>query len=619
MRDIGDRIKLGKRGAVFSAIAILGYCELRRFLHLVNSVYQISGEEIEQYLKELEFDGLVKVSEDRVFISSKGVEAIKEVGLDEESVNTLLKSFAITVKPILMSLHLPKLLTKLDSSFLRAEDIHKLVHEVEITPPMLLLQLPKVIQLDTYKPPIEYLSESPEVLTMIDLVKPKLKLLKLDKEYLVIESSEVFVKPISIELEAPKLVDMSRAIPTIPESRRETPTQQATILETLKEEVSYGNEVADVLEGFFEVEEGGERDIRSGLATVTYDRPVVIVAVKPENREYIDVLRHFLHVTYRIVVGGLPQGEYFTLSPSRDGLELERVLYESSRPSVVKVIEITEPKPVNLEILRNRLRELLVEGLSFTVLYVNETVADKIVNFVRDHRGEFGAKILIIRPRELSQEQLHKLAALSWGYVGIAKKFGGEGTTVMTQYTTPNIAFTMFAERFYNDLEDIYRTALVKGIVEEVKSGRRDNVLETSEHYFLKVFTAYYFVEKEHVNINDIAVEESLCGGVPDVYVRSRGIAVEIETLYGEGLAWPNKLRQTLEKYRGCREISEIWLVIPPLQASMHLKYLATTARRLRESGDPKSKTRILTVDLGEEKFVPVEEIGRKIREALRS
>jgi hypothetical protein len=189
----------------------------------------------------------------------------------------------------------------------------------------------------------------------------------------------------------------------------------------------------------------------------------------------------------------------------------------------------------------------------------------------------------------------------------------------MTQYTTPNIAFTMFAERFYNDLEDIYRTALVKGIVEEVKSGRRDNVLETSEHYFLKVFTAYYFVEKEHVNINDIAVEESLCGGVPDVYVRSRGIAVEIETLYGEGLAWPNKLRQTLEKYRGCREISEIWLVIPPLQASMHLKYLATTARRLRESGDPKSKTRILTVDLGEEKFVPVEEIGRKIREALRS
>jgi|GEM_PF-5836394 hypothetical protein len=51
----------------------------------------------------------------------------------------------------------------------------------------------------------------------------------------------------------------------------------------------------------------------------------------------------------------------------------------------------------------------------------------------------------------------------------------------------------------------------------------------------------------------------------------------------------------------------------------MHLKYLATTVRRLRESGDPKSKTRILTVDLGEEKFVPVEEIGRKIREALRS
>lgn len=143
---------------------------------------------------------------------------------------------------------------------------------------------------------------------------------------------------------------------------------------------------------------------------------------------------------------------------------------------------------------------------------------------------------------------------------------------------------------------------------------------ESTEHYLLKVLAAYYFVEKEQVDIRDIAVEETICGHtIPDVYIKSQNIAIEIETLYGEGLAWPNKLKETIEKYKGCTEISEVWLVLPPMQASMYLKYLVSMAKRLRELKVVGTSVKILTVDLGEETFVPVARISKQIKKIVKS
>jgi len=122
------------------------------------------------------------------------------------------------------------------------------------------------------------------------------------------------------------------------------------------------------------------------------------------------------------------------------------------------------------------------------------------------------------------------------------------------------------------------------------------------------------------VKLEDIRVEEPLpeCGDViPDVFIASRGVAVEVETLYGEGLAWMNKLVQSVEKYRGC-SVSEVWIVIPPLQASIFMKPLMLFAKWLNERRPINAVVKILTVDLEAKEFVFVAEIGRLIRRVLR-
>jgi len=182
----------------------------------------------------------------------------------------------------------------------------------------------------------------------------------------------------------------------------------------------------------------------------------------------------------------------------------------------------------------------------------------------------------------------------------------------------PNNMFTLFAEKFSRDLRRVYSYAVKKGIAELVKPSKQDMTRESSDHYLLKVFAVHYFVEKEKVGIGDVAVEEAVCGQVvPDVYVRSQRIAVEIETLYGEGLAWPNKLRETVEKYKRCSEVSDVWLVLPPLQASIYSKYLVSMERRLRKHKVIEASVKILTVDLEKEAFVPVARIGKQLKRVL--
>ena len=101
------------------------------------------------------------------------------------------------------------------------------------------------------------------------------------------------------------------------------------------------------------------------------------------------------------------------------------------------------------------------------------------------------------------------------------------------------------------------------------------------------------------------------------MFVTSRDVVLEIETLFGEGLAWMNKLVQSVEKYRGCG-VSEVWLVIPPLQASIFMKPLMSFAMWLNERRPISARVRILTVNLKEKEFVPVAKIGRLVRRVLR-
>ena len=500
--------KLRRRRIILTVLDVYKQPELHRLINVLNRVHNLSYEEVVKELKFMESEGLVRISEDTVALTSKGVEVVKEVGVDENLAKNAMEQLLVAVKPFLVAPALLKpRLDRLDAGLLDAKALKKPIYV--FIPPKLSIHYPRVEKLDTLIPLREDLSKTITLIHSIQIVsgRSKPKLTELDRG-VVEKFVGVDVKPLSIKVQNVKLTNLDKefevkgmhSIATvkpfllaIPKPVRATLNSQEP---TVKHEVTVSgvqkvegksvdiDEVADVIE-LFEFKEFEEIEPSFGLSTVVWDRPVIIVATKPKNYDYVDILRHILRILYRVAVGGLPHGEY--LAQLGDILERSRLHNESFKEGVIRVIEINERSidDLNLDILRDRLRELLVEGVSYTILYVDETVANAITKFVDRHAGEFGAKKFIIKPRTLTSEQITKLSALLWGYRNVPEKTAPPKSL--------DDAFTRFAEKYYNDLEQILSTATKMGYTFIVKPHKVEGPAESPEHYLLKVFTDYYF------------------------------------------------------------------------------------------------------------------------------
>jgi hypothetical protein len=637
--SLENNVKERMKKYMFTAVA-MGYSEPDSILRLLKrSNYQVTDREIEEYFKELESEGLITRSQGRLLLAEKGLETVRKTGIEEDIAKNLLENTELPIKLFHMPPPKPAL-SRLESTPIDTVSLSNMTSLATLKLLLVSGKKPKLTPLDIHVPVkdelIKWLLEIP-VPRLINLTIPRPRLSQLNLEPVGEEIKFIPIKPFITRFTKPRLasIDNSATIQqsTVPRISSVEKSVSPKLAEDYEDVGISEGDVSDIIEGFFEIEEAEDK---LGVAGIIYERPVIIVAIRYRDYEYIDVLRYILRVLYRIAVGGFSQGEYFTPDPSLAGgplkfnLEVERAYFDSTRQGVIKVLDLTwittekdhteseknkTSKLISYEFLRNRLKEHLVEGLSFTVIYVNEDIAEDIIKFLNTYKSEFGAEIIVIRPRILPLGQFAKLAALTWGYTDIPEKECLDYKGLLNL----NSVFTCFAEKFYRDLRRVYRSAMEKGIVEIVKPSRSGAGQESAEHYLLKVFVAYYFVEKEKVGIGDIAVEEPICGQViSDVYIRSHGVTVEVETLYGEGPAWPSKLRETIEKYKGCSEVSEVWLVIPPLQASIYSKYLASMLKRLRESRVIQAGIRLLTVDLEDEKFVSIAKMSKQVKDYLK-
>jgi len=622
--------RLAKLRRVLTALLMLSPCRIDECLEYISAILNAQDDEILHIIeRELEPEKLVSMSENRIFIAEEGLKKIEEMGIDEKVVETLMRRRALTISLINFSPSLPRLI-QLDFRPPNIEGVTSLIKRIGFKPLQLPHYRPRLIELNMLKPDVSKALFMPKI-SLITLDKPRIKLIKIDVEKSKAMLIPITVKPLFIQLKPPKLIaiDKSVSVKVLQLLREFKPIvidvgkpklinlNVQRSISPPEGELIRVEDVAYVLE-LFDFGEELKDVARLGLGIVTYDRPVIIVAIKSKDQDYVNALRHILRTLHRIATGTLPHGEYITN-------EMIKIYTESSRQGIVKVIELSKGSGVNindvLNKLRNRLRELLVEGLSFTVLYVDEDVNEEVRRFL-EHRDEFGADVIVLRLRNLSRKQMYKVSALLWGFKkdAIDLEKGGKEVVADLWFETFDKAFAFFADKYIGKLREVHNEAVEKGYAYIVKPHRVEGFAESPEHYLLKVFTVYYFVEKEKVKLEDIRVEEPLpeCGGIiPDVFIASKGVAVEVETLYGEGLAWMNKLVQSVEKYRGCG-VSEVWLVIPPLQASIFMKSLVSFANWLNERRPINARVRILTVDLKEKEFIPVVAMGRLIRKVLR-
>ena len=354
-----------------------------------------------------------------------------------------------------------------------------------------------------------------------------------------------------------------------------------------------------------------------GLLSVKPDRPVIIIAVKLPGEEYIATLLSILREIYRMKVGGLPIGRYTGTKVTKYIAEDELIrqgfikVIDDSKADFLeffKISKVEEFDNIDLSKLRDRLIELSVQGLSFLVFYINKDKTNSLLTYLVTIRDKIApAKIVVIFPRELELDLKKELARASWGFV--------EPKEPLTSDTIDQ-HFKRREEEFDERLEKIATKRRYARIVRESTENEEGiENFESALHYQLKVFLVYYLINKLNIAEEDIETEiELLTNGkkiIPDIYVKSKRLAIEIETFYGTGFTPWGKLRRTIEKYVESNIADEVWIIIPPLQTMLYLKDLIGEVKDLKEKGYDFIK--LYTINLSKGNIVPIEKISRRL------
>jgi len=412
-------------------------------------------------------------------------------------------------------------------------------------------------------------------------------------------------------------------------------TQQIAVKQLTKKMITqevvmeYSEEYIDPLKELFNClkYEGkilGEDHFKS-LLRVSPDRPVIIVASKDEDDDYLGMLLSILREIYRIKEGGLPYGRYVKTQNNYTKRVIEE---EPLRPGFIKVIDNTydilpdfERHPSEqYERIWERLIEVSLQGFSVLVIYVNNRLAERLLEvLISKSLGSLVEKIspvkvisTLLNKERLNRKQRLFVAGSFWGFLdyGDVKKLKVDAS--LDSY------FKRKEYEFYEKLEEIGQRREYSEMVKESDPDEPEK--ESALHYLLKIFVVYYFMEKLKVSKDYINTEEPINGKRSDVFIKSdnegKSIAIEIETFYGTGVSPWSKLERTIEKYNQINiNVSEILIVIPPLQATLYLKDLLEKSKELREH---KKNVKICTVDLSQEEIISIEEFYNKLKEGLK-
>ena len=163
------------------------------------------------------------------------------------------------------------------------------------------------------------------------------------------------------------------------------------------------------------------------------------------------------------------------------------------------------------------------------------------------------------------------------------------------------------AERRFND------TLREMMALEKYLNLAKRGVNESEEHFALKVLAFKHLVEVENLDLARIKTEEKVSGQVvADLYVEGRGLAVEVETLYGAGPAPLLNVRDSVLKYRGSG-IREVWVVLRNLPVALYLTDLLRLRKFLREEMRP-MQVEFYVPSLEERRLVSLDEIIQRLK-----
>lgn len=393
------------------------------------------------------------------------------------------------------------------------------------------------------------------------------------------------------------------------EKKLQLPGQVSLESHAVRASAPMAEPVVDTIDDFlFEASPEGEDSSFSSVITAVPDRPICIVAEKSQDDEYIHTLQLLCKELYRVKVGGHAIATVVT--QNRREIEEEMSAFRHifvADDSQEKFFDLLTNKgkyefentTVAAEKLVERLRELFAQGFGYIIFYVDldqkrRAVLEGAITKVRHTIPE----LKFVKLKDLSEDKKRSISTIAWGFV------------------EPKVSGNKL-DFFFGESEKEFYRRLRRGIIvpkyqpyirESLEDDEEGTGAESPLHYTLKSLAVQYLCEERKIPLVNIQIEQPLPGDdtvVPDIYIASMNLAIEIETLYGTGVNPIRKIVRTIQKYKGR---VPVWIVVPNLQLLLFQKQIGEMVTRLKESG---LKFDVYGVNVKNDTLILLDEIHR--------
>lgn len=344
------------------------------------------------------------------------------------------------------------------------------------------------------------------------------------------------------------------------------------------------------------------------------DRAVCIILPKPSNESYesyVNSVALICRELYRIKKGGKPSPRFLSHGSKEEiekCLRAEESIFviDDFKCELLNFNNIKKPEEIDWEHLYDRLRDLFSQEYGFVIFHLNGDWVDAFRSRL-ENVAHMIPKLLAVKLINLSPYVKAKIARMCWG-------------CVTSRGETFDEVFCNAEKAFYDRLEEISKDDWLMHCTKPHAAGSESP--ESPEHRLLKALVVKIIAKEKGIKRelipNKIFTEYEITEGLTaDVYVHDGKEAIEVETLYGTGFNPVDKIdHETLQKYvqrHATFKISEVKVVLLPLPFLTYLKSL-TGLRKIYKTEHGIS-VKFYTVDVENEKLIPLEEIIKRLRE----
>ncbi len=238
-------------------------------------------------------------------------------------------------------------------------------------------------------------------------------------------------------------------------------------------------------------------------------------------------------------------------------------------------------------------------------LIIESPESERVYSKILEIKDKFFDNVLLLTLADLKLETFEsEIAPLLFGYLTF-----GEGFRSKPIFESVGEVLGAASQQYYREMRRFKEEMAFKPQYPDVRGSKFGE--ESEEHYLIKHFVVKSLIDGG-VPKEGVETEVDLGGVIPDIYVKPENLAIEVETLFGKGPHPIDKLRDEILDYP---QNLNLWIVMENFTMYLHLKEVFRLRNKFRREG---RSVEFYTLDLRNERLVPIEEFAKDILRAFR-